>query len=100
MSYGLQMHESVDVFFLEERPTHCIEVPRDALIASLCASLKLKKNVIVTTSSVAPEYFSHKMWEVHDSFIWIAHRSHGHLLSGLGDISPDFVHLRYFFKLS
>lgn len=100
MTYGLRLQESVDVFFLGERPLDSIEIPKTALIASLCASLKLKKNVIITNSLESPPFFSHKMWEIHDSFIWIAHRSHGHLLSGLDDISPDFVHLRYFFKLS
>lgn len=58
---------------------NAVSCPEQMWIEYICASLRMKKNVLILSSRVTifPEYDSSKRWQIGGQFIWLASHAWG-----------------------
>ncbi len=68
--------ENLDVFCFFQVP-HSVSLPADLWFPSLCASLRLKREVLILEPEILqfPSWDATKRWVVGDQWIWLAPRS-------------------------
>lgn len=79
-----------------------IVVPGDQWVNSLCASLKLKRNVLVleVPLELAPELNLTQRWQIGEGFLWLTPRSMGVFFEAAKQFSGSYTSVKAFLSTS
>lgn len=87
--------ENTDIFCFFSSD-YSIKIPESHWLYAVCASLKLKKNVLILERSFehAPNILSTQRWHVGEEFLWLAPRACSVLLEAPKEISGTYQTLK------
>jgi hypothetical protein len=87
--------EGTDLFCFFKTPTSIL-VPQETWLLSVCASLKIKKNVLILEEPMTKLSCSDLTvrWQVGERFLWLAPRSLSVLLEAQNEKSNTYIRLK------
>lgn len=80
---------------------HSIQIPSELWFESVCASLRMKKNVIILESEIEiPVINPSSRWEAGPQWVYLAPRSLGPIVQSKGSKFSDFAGFKVFLSTS
>lgn len=98
VSFGLS---NTDIFCFF-RPENSVSVSRDCWVTAVCASLKLKRNVLLLERPLeaAPELNFSCRWQTGEGFTWLAPRALSVLFEASNEFSGSYPNIKLFLSTS
>jgi hypothetical protein len=104
MIFSFEQLPATDIeFSLEKTDIFCffhsekaVFVPRDSWVTAVCASLKMKKNVLLLEShrEQPPVVNQSQRWEVGEDYLWIAPRALSVLIKAANENSDSYPDIK------
>lgn len=78
--------------------TCSVQVPEEKWFEAICASLRMKKSVLILERELAfsSQWSDKKRWEAHENWSWLSPRALGVITKGYGQTFTNFQEFKHF----